>query len=57
VRIPPPADANGPRGMEASAAVAWLCYSVPLPLARFSSAPCNAATNYDKLSESDNPTL
>ena len=52
VRRPPPADANSPRGMEASAAVSWLLYSVPLPLARFSSAPCNAATNCDKLSVS-----
>src|SRR5215471_2036744 len=43
---PSPADANGPRGMEASATVSWLFYSLPLPLAGFSSAPCHAATNW-----------
>jgi len=46
-----PADADRPRGMEASGAVSWPFSSVLLPLASFSGALCNVATNCDKLSE------
>ena len=52
MHIPPPADAYRPRGKEASTAVSWPIYFVSLPLAPCSSAPCHAATNCDKLSDS-----
>jgi hypothetical protein len=47
MHIPPPAHTHRPRGIKASAAVSWPFYFVPLPLAPFSSAPCNAATGFD----------